>query len=796
MERNRRANALLIVLAGILVILFLAGCSSKEEKINGFIKKGNALLEKGDATRAILEFKNALQLDPKNVEAMYSLGKAYLKEKKYRKAYAAFRSALDTDPSYDRARLEVAALLASARQGKMALKELDQLKNPSAYEPRVSIVRARALIAEKKYSEAIKVLSSVKDGEKNKDAQILLCVCYKELGDNKAMMAALTRWRKLDPKDPSSYLFLAQYYLEEGNRQGAKKELDLMVQANPEVKLKLFRAQALERLGLTEEAKKAFQGLPQTPDMMKAVAEFWRRQNDLKKAKAIFEKLVKDNPKDVVAVVGYANVLASEGKVEEALKKLQETAGQDLEKEDREKIILAEATLYAQQADWDRAENLCKRVLKENQGNMAAHLLLGKILLVRNKLEDAEIHLNQVAVAQPNNVEAQLLLARCQMLNKKESVAIDTLKKALKTSPGNKKLRLELVRFYLFKKNYQQAISTLTRGLTISPNDVIFKKVRGEIYASIKKYGDAQKDFLDLVSAKPKNPLGYMEMGRLKLAQGKTDEAIEWFKKAYATKNGWQVAVPALVKAYLAKGDNAAALQVVKKEVTLRPKSALAYYYMGATLASKGDLKEAEKAFKKAAELAPNWPGAYRALADIYLKQGKIADATRQVEDIYGKSKSPAIGLNLATLYEYQGKYREAISVYKELLAKYKKSPVLLNNLAYLYAEYSDNKDDLQKAADMISQALALKPNTANFLDTAGWIAYKQGKLNAAWNYIQDALSKSPDVPVIQLHAAILSHELGRNKQAEEYLEKVIQQKLDQKSRSRAIELKKAWGLG
>ncbi len=166
------------------------------------------------------------------------------------------------------------------------------------------------------------------------------------------------------------------------------------------------------------------------------------------------------------------------------------------------------------------------------------------------------------------------------------------------------------------------------------------------------------------------------------------------------------------------------------------------------------------------------------------------------MEDIYGKSKSPAIGLNLATLYEYQGKYREAISVYKELLAKYKKSPVLLNNLAYLYAEYSDNKDDLQKAADMISQALALKPNTANFLDTAGWIAYKQGKLNAAWNYIQDALSKSPDVPVIQLHAAILSHELGRNKQAEEYLEKVIQQKLDQKSRSRAIELKKAWGLG
>ncbi len=797
MERNKRGYSWLVVFIAVLSVLVLASCSSKEEKINGFIRKGSALLEKGDATRAILEFKNALQLDPKNVEAMYFLGKAYLKQKKYRKAYAAFRSVLDTDSTYDRARLEIAALLAAARQGKMALNELKSLKNPSNYEPRVSIIRARALIAEKKYNDAVKVLSSVKDGNKNKEVQVLLSVCYKELGNHKAMMDALSKWRKLDPRDPSSYLFMAQYYLAEGNRQGASKELELMVKANPEPKLKLFRAQALERLGLIDEAKKAFGSLPQTPDMLKTIAEFWQRQNDLARSKAIFEKLINDNPKDVSAIVGYANVLALEGKVNEALKKLEDAAKQeDLKKEDREKIVLAEATLYARQADWNKAQKLCQRVLEENQGNMAAHLLLGKIFLVRNKLEDAEIHLNQVAVAQPNNIDAQLLLARCQMLNKKESVAINTLKKALKSNPGNKKLRLQLVRFYLFKKNYDQAISVLSKGLAISPGDITYKKLRGEIYASMKRYGEAEKDFLDLVSAKPKNAIGYMEMGRLELAQGQAEKAIKWFKKAYAAQNGWQVAIPALVKTYLATNNVNAALELVKNEVKKRPESALAYYYMGATLAAKGDFKEAEKAFKKTAKLAPNWPGAYRALADIYLKQGKIEDATKQVEDIYEKSKSPAIGLNLATLYEYQGNYQKAISIYKELLRKYKKSPVLLNNLAYLYAEYSTDKNELQKAADMISQALALKPDAANFLDTAAWIAYKQGKLNAAWNYIQDALSKSQDIPVIQLHAAVLSHELGRNDQAAEYLEKVIGQKLDQRSRNKALELKKKWGLG
>ncbi len=793
MERNKQKGNWSVIFLVVLMVVLAVGCSSKEEKIASFISKGNVLLRKGDATRAILEFKNALQLDPKNVEAMYSLGKAYLAQKKYRKAYSAFRTAVDTDPNFDKARIEIAALLASARQGKMALDELKSIKNPAQFEPRITIVKARALIAEKKFQDAIKLLQSVKKADENKDVQVLLCLCYKELGNHRAMMEALDKWRKMDSKDPTSYLFLAQYYIEQGDRDRAGNELELMVKANPEVKLKLFRAQALERLGLIEEAKKAFESLPETPEMLKARAEFWRRQGKLGKAKAIFGKLIKENPKDVGAVVGYANVLATEGKVEDALRKLEQTSKLDLSREDREKLLLAEATLYARQAEWDKAQKLCEVVLKENQGSMNAHLLLGKIYLMRNKLEDAEVHLNQVAVAKPNNIEAQLLLARCQMLNKKESVAIDTLKKALKMNPGSKKLRLELVRYYLFKKNHDQAINVLTKGLAVTPGNRGYLKLRGEIYASMKKYGEAEKDFRDIMSAKPNNPLGYIEMGRLMLAQRKADKAIEWFKKAYNTEQGWKVAVPALVKTYLAKDDKKSALQVVENEVKKRPTSALAFYYLGTVRAAKGDFEGAEEAFRKTAELAPEWPQVYRALAELYLARGKISEATAQVEQMYEKSRSPTVGINLATLYEYQGKYEKAAGIYRELLKKYKKSPILLNNLAYLYAEYSKDKKELEKAADMISQALALKPETPNFLDTAAWIAYKQGKLNAAWNYIQEALSKPQDVPVIELHAAILSRELGRNDQAMEYLEKVINQKLDKRSRAKAIELKKKW---
>ena len=133
------------------------------------------------------------------------------------------------------------------------------------------------------------------------------------------------------------------------------------------------------------------------------------------------------------------------------------------------------------------------------------------------------------------------------------------------------------------------------------------------------------------------------------------------------------------------------------------------------------------------------------------------------------------------------------MKIYKELLQKHKKSPVLLNNLAYLYAEHFAEKKKLEQAADMVMQALALKPEAPNLLDTAAWIAYKQGKLNVAWNYLEDALDKGGQNAVIHLHAAIVARELGKNDIAWNHLEKAIQQKLDQRVRERAIKLKKQW---
>lgn len=791
MEKNRSAR---LVVMFFVLILIVWGCTNKEEKVANFISKGDALMAEGDSTRAILEYKNALQIAPKNVEVMFSLGNAYLSQKEYRKAYGTFRTILDLNPDYDKARVEVASILAFGRQGKEALEELKLIKNPDNFSPRTEIIRANALIHQEQYNKAIDTLSKIREADNNKNVQAILSLCFKETGQYEKMNDAVNNWRRIDSKDPGSYAFMVQYAAEQGDKAEAARQLEAMVQANPsETNLQILRAQALERLGLTENATKAFEGLPSDPRSLKAKADFWRRQGKNEEAKRILEEIIEKDPKDIEAAVRLAEMLAVTGGIEDAYKELDKILEQKLSKENREKVIVAKASLKALQGNLEEAQSLCEEVLQDNQGMMAAHLLLGKILLSQAEFDKAEIHLNQFAVARPGDAKAQILLARCQLLNQKESVANNTLKSALKKDPANQQLRLELVRYYLIKKEYDQALGILDKGLALNEKDILLLKTRGEIKAFRKRYDEAERDFQRILDLRPDIPLGFMEMGKLSLAKDKKEEALKWFQGAYGTENGWQAAIPALMETYIRNDDIDSALQLVREEVHKRPGSAAAYYYLGKALALKEDLEKAGEAFSRAIDLAPTWLQPYRGLGEVYLKQGKISEALTKVEELYNKSPSLAAGTNLAVLYEYNGQYNDAIETYKTLLEKYSNSPIILNNLSYLYAEHSEDSKDLKKARYMVAQALARKPDNADFLDTAGWIEYKLGEFNSAWSYLQEALNKSPETGIINLHASIVAHELGHTDQALDHLEKAIAQKLDPQTREKAMALKEKW---
>ena len=786
---DKRTSFRTLIFCTALVFL-VSACSSKEEKVSKFLARGDRLAAKGDTMRAILEYKNGLQIDPKSSAAMFALGKAYLAQKEYSQAYRFFNGALEFNPDLDEARIQVATLLAPG-QPQMALDELSKIRKPDSLEPRMHIVKAQALMAQKEYRKAADVLTEIPDAGSISEVQGLLSTCLKEVGDYAGMETAAARFGSLEPKNLFSYIFLAQYAAKKGDRARVVREMEAMVNANHDESTLLVRARVFEDLGLLPEAEKAFDGLPENLVMGKARAEFWQRRQNLEKAQQVLEALQKQNPGDVDTLLRLADIMNARGRMQDALDTIEKTLKLELKTADRERVLLAKASLKAMQNDLNTAREICQQILQQNQGNAEAHYVLGKILLDTGKTEEAEIHLNQVATARANDPQVQLLLARCQLLNKKDHLAADTLNAAVQANPRSDELRLGYAQMLRAQGSVEQALGILGQGLEIKPDDIALLKSRGEMLRAQGDFSKSEEDFRQMIKLLPDSSVGYLEMTESMLVQSRNDDAVEWARKALGREQGWEMAIPALSLAYQKKGDQRSALALAEAEAAKKPASGLANYYIAQLYFQKDDLPGAEKALGRVMELAPEWPDPQRLMAVIYARQGRIDTAITEMEHVYAKQPTPAAIMNLAVLYEQKGRFSEAGSLFDELLQKSNQSPTIMNDLAYLYADHRSDPGDLEKAANLAAQALAKDPQNPAIMDTAAWVAYRQGNLEKAWFNIQSALAMKPEVGPINYHAALIAQAKGEKSRAIEYIEKALKTNMDASSRNKALELKK-----
>ncbi len=104
-------NAKRVVALSFLLIV-IAGCRTSPQASEAkYLQRGDALVEKKDYARALLEFRNATSAKPKDAEPYYQMGLAYLGSGDVANAARAFRKAVDLNPMHSGAQLKVAELM-------------------------------------------------------------------------------------------------------------------------------------------------------------------------------------------------------------------------------------------------------------------------------------------------------------------------------------------------------------------------------------------------------------------------------------------------------------------------------------------------------------------------------------------------------------------------------------------------------------------------------------------------------------------------------------------------------------
>jgi len=153
-------------------------------------------------------------------------------------------------------------------------------------------------------------------------------------------------------------------------------------------------------------------------------------------------------------------------------------------------------------------------------------------------------------------------------------------------------------------------------------------------------------------------------------------------------------------------------------------------------------------------------------LAQFYFYKNRINDAIKVYETIIGADPKNVDGMFwLGYLYSEAGRLKDAVREWSDVLKIDKSHTPTLNSLAYTYAETGVN---LSEAEAMIKKSLEKEPENGAYLDTMGWVYYKEKKYKLADEYLNKALILLRD-PVVYQHLGRVWVDSGDPKKALEY---------------------------
>ena len=133
-----------------------------------------------------------------------------------------------------------------------------------------------------------------------------------------------------------------------------------------------------------------------------------------------------------------------------------------------------------------------------------------------------------------------------------------------------------------------------------------------------------------------------------------------------------------------------------------------------------------------------------------------------------------------AKFYFHYGATAEQAGLYEKAAELFRKSIALdpansadaCNYLGYMWAEQNLHLDE---AAEMIKRALKLEPNNGAYLDSLGWVEFRQGKFDQALaDLVRATQSVSRDDPVVFDHLGDTYLKLNHVPQALESWQKAL----------------------
>jgi len=741
---NRKLTASLFVLT---VVVALAGCGKDPEVAKReFMKSGQQYFAEGKYKEAVIEFRNAVQQDPRYGEARFALAGALMKTSDLQGAYREYARAADLLPNDIEAQMWAGEmnLLAGRFDDARTLAEKALRLDPKSV--RAQLVKANALAGLKQFDAAVnEAQDALGLDPSNVHTYKNLAILQYAKGDRDAAERSFKQIVDSEPKSMEARVALANFYWSTGKRDLAESSLT--------------EALAVE---------------PNSTEVNRAIAELYVRSGRVAQAEAPL-KLVAAQAKDTGSMIALADYYRNVHRDADALAQLEKAAA------DPQSFATATARraaiLYAQ-GQKTSAYTAVDAILKQEGTNTSALVLKSQLLAQDGKLDEGLAAAQKAVAANPNAAAAHFAVGRIQEAKSRLVEAISSYNETLKISPGAVDAQLGLARVYLATGRTTDALHFTQQLVSSQRENQQALLLHARALIAQRDLQAAEAPLRTVITLNPQSAEAHAELGMLYGFRSDAARSRAEYERALALDPGNLDALGGMTVLDITQRNPAAARARLQSAVAKSPDSTRLLMVAARSYMLLNDAAETERLLRHAVDLDPSMLGAYAMLGQLYISQKRTDAAITEFERLLAHNpRSVGAHTMLGMLLGMQNKREDAKKHYEQAIAINERAAVAANNLAWLYVEDGGNLD---LALQLAQSARNVLPDSPEVGDTLGWIYFKKGLTAQAITELKETVGQQPDRADFNYHLGLALAKNGEIRSARETLEKAL--RLDPKS--------------
>ncbi|QSA97298.1 tetratricopeptide repeat protein [Methylococcus sp. EFPC2] len=755
--------------AAICLPLLFTACGKDDPQ--KFLQEGKVLFEKGELEAARVQYKNALQINPKLSEAYYQIALLEEKRRDWKAMMGALLETVALDFRHLDAHVKLGQIYILSGQLDKAAEEARQALELDQESPTAILFDASLRLRQGNITEALQRVERVlSKAPFNVDAiglKASILVADKHPGDAKAVLI-----EGIEQNPDAVALRLLKIRLEVGakNFDVAIHDYDTLIEKYPDDPgFRTSQVALLSDLGRFEQAesnlRKLIQKYPTDVDFKLKLVDLIQRRN-IDQTETILKEFISEAPQELKLKLRLVDYYLTRQRYSDAKVPLNEIVATDPKAKDglSAKVKLAEIALLQQ--DVARAESLAEEVLGVDVNNSDALMLRTELRLNKKDADGAISDLRIVLRDKPNFEKAMILMGQAHLLKGEKEVAESEWRKVLEINPGNMNAIVALSNQLVKRGDAEKAEEIISKAAKVNPSSPALLEMLIQLQATKRDWAGAHAT-LDRLKKIAQADLAtiYWE-GLLASQEGRTGEALAQYRDFLSQRPDNSQVLSSLVGLYEKSGRRTDLISFLHGFIEKNPRVIGGYDALVMAYLAENKPEDADKVIQRAIENLPD---------DVELKlkrvsllesrSASLAEATLK-DYIEENPKDARLKARLVSFFIANKRYSDASAILKATIDADPAGKDALSAKLKL-AEVAMFQGDAVSATALADEVLKTEPNHIDALMMRATLRLSQGDSVGTLNDLQVVLNEKPNFERALLLTAQAHYSNGDGEKAE-----------------------------